>query len=838
MLQLPEKLLAFGKWWIWNAPKHLFKLSQVILILLNNEFSFTLNLRLMFTPLFGDYTFMGRFIGFIFRFIEIIFGSLILLILWILSFFIPVVWWLLPILILIKIKLLLLPITLVVFLVWLVAQKNTPEKRVQEVSQNKLASCFRPKALTYTNQPEKLYQDPTILLILKKAELLTDTLITELAHAAIQKAEVIKKAYDYAVSHKTRYVEPEHVFLAVLATHHNIDNVLSTYGGALETLEQTIKWVVAKREDLAKVYFWQKDYEKPIMGGIGKGMTGRVTPALNSVSEDFTRKVKKGLIKKIIGREQEIKEIADILSGSKVNVLIIGEPGSGKTSIVKGIAYKIVRGTEYKSLKFKRIVSLDIGAMLAGTKSPGDVAAKLNKIIEEIDASNDIILFIDEIHNLVSEEANIFSILEPHLASDKIQFIGATSIENYRKHIEPNGSFARLFQLVEIPQAGKEDTLEILKYVACEYERDYKIVISLPALKKVIELSEKLVHERVLPDKAIDILNRTAVSISKATKFVTAEDIAKEISEMTHVPVTAVTQDESQKLLNIEKELAKRVIGQDDAINQVGAALKRARVGIRNENKPIASFLFVGTTGVGKTETAKALAQTYFGDSKAMIRLDMSEYQQADSINRLIGSPDGASKGILTEAVRSKPFSLILLDEIEKAYSNVLLTFLQVLDDGRITDSTGRVIDFDNTIIIATSNVGTRAIQEIAGQGGTFDQMQEATMKEVRTHFAPEFLNRFNGIIVFKPLNIDSVRKICNLMLGSVRQLAENKGIKINFKPELVDELIKRGYNPEWGARPLARTIENSVESYLAVKLLANGIKQGDSLELGLEVFS
>ena len=483
--------------------------------------------------------------------------------------------------------------------------------------------------------------------------------------------------------------------------------------------------------------------------------------------------------------------------------------------------------------------------MIAGTKTPGDLALRFKKIMDEAEKSGDIILFIDEIHNLVAssgdqnrELSSAFSILEPHLSSGRIQFIGATNIENYRKYIEPNGAFSRLFNIIEIPPATKEETLEVLKNFGRDLEKTYDITITMPALKKIIDLSDKLMHDRVFPDKGIDILNRTVVSVVKTTKYLTAEEAAREVSEMTHIPVTAISEDESEKLLNIENEMKQRVIGQDQAITQIGKALKRARVGIRNENKPISSFLFVGTTGVGKTETAKALARTYFGNEKTMIRVDMSEYQQLDSINRLIGIPDGRSKGILTEAVRSAPFALVLLDEIEKAHPNILLLFLQVLDDGRITDSTGRVIDFTNTIIIATSNVGTKAIQEISNRNGLFEEMQEVAMSEVREKFAPEFLNRFNGIIVFRPLNMDSLQKITLLQLGRIKKTAEEKGISVFFKPELINELISRGYNPQWGARPLARVIEDTVESYLAVKMISKEFKMGDRVSLGLEVFN
>jgi ATP-dependent Clp protease ATP-binding subunit ClpA len=340
-----------------------------------------------------------------------------------------------------------------------------------------------------------------------------------------------------------------------------------------------------------------------------------------------------------------------------------------------------------------------------------------------------------------------------------------------------------------------------------------------------------------LPDKAILILDRAAAEVEATTKVVTTKVVEKVIAEMTHIPVETVTEDEAKRLLKIEDEMKEMVVGQDYAIKQVGSALKRARAGIRNENKPIASFLFVGTTGVGKTQTAKALANCYFGDAKNMIRLDMSEYQQLDSIDRLIGSPDGTTKGVLTENVRSRPFALLLLDEIEKAHPNILLTFLQVLDEGRLTDSSGLVIDFTNTIIIATSNAGTRVIQQAFAEHKTEDETKELAMIEVRSKFAPEFLNRFNGIIVFNPLSKDDVLKIARLLLKGVQKNADERGVKLTFTEDLISKITDKGYNPEWGARPMSRVIEDTVESYVAERLLSGELKQGDEKEIGVEVF-
>ncbi|MBW6442050.1 ATP-dependent Clp protease ATP-binding subunit, partial [Patescibacteria group bacterium] len=473
------------------------------------------------------------------------------------------------------------------------------------------------------------------------------------------------------------------------------------------------------------------------------------------------------------------------------------------------------------------------------------LANKLVNVLEEVEASGDIVLVIDEIQNLVTGmgeeggyDSTIFSMLESYISKKRIRVIGATSMSNYRKYIEPNDAVARLFQVIKIEESSKEDTLLILRQVAKRLEREHSILITYPALLKSIDLTEKLIGDKVLPDKAIDLIERTSTSIKNSNKYLDSEEIVKEISEMTSIPLTAIGQNEADKLLNIGFDMKKRVIGQDHAIEKIQISLQRARTGIRDEKKPVASFLFVGMTGVGKTETAKALLETYFGKKENLIRLDMSEYQQIDSLNRIIGSPDGNIVGSLTEKIRSNPFSLLLIDEIEKAHPNILLTFLQMLDEGRLTDTAGNEANFTNTIIISTSNVGTKSIQEISERGGTYEQIQDSVMNEIRNKFAPELLNRFTGIIVFNPLTMENLREITKLMLERVKKVTEDKGISVNFKPELVDELIKRGYSPEWGARPLARVIEDSVESYIAVKILKKELKSGDRMMLGTEVFS
>lgn len=815
--------------------------------------SFTLNIRLVFTPLFGDYSLAGRIIGFFVRIFEIIFGIVFMLVFTLVALTLPLTWWLLPIAITHLFGTGALSLIILGQLLYFTATtRNKPAKKVAAIKDGNYEEACRPLVKNVLKQLNSNWQNSIRFLVaqneikflLLKSELYVENLIKDVATSAPQNAtKVLEETYKLAVAQHTKYVELEQLFITIINGIPKADMLMSQYGTTLASLLETETWLVTNREENDKLFIWQEDYQMLFTGGIGKGMTGRVTPMLDSVSTDYTREAQHGRIRQIIGREKEIKKIAGLLTGSKDNILIIGAPGSGKTSIVKGIAYEIIAGTEYKALKNKRIVNLEIGGVIAGTKTSGEIAGNLRALLKETRGSGDIILFIDEIHNLVTgssdnsaETSTLYSILEPELAAGQLQVIGATSIQNYRKYIEPNGSFNRIFQTIEIEPTTKQETIEILKAVSRSIEVRHKTLITYPALTKTVELSEKLIHERVLPDKAVDILERASEDNSNEKGIVNKVSIEKEIAELTHIPIEKVSMDDAKKLLDIEKDMQKMVIGQDEAINQIGAALKRARIGIRDEGKPIASFLFVGTTGVGKTQTAKALAKCYFGDTKNMIRLDMSEYQQLDSIDKLLGSPDGKSRGYLTESVRTRPFALVLLDEIEKAQPNLLLTFLQVLDEGRLTDASGTVVDFTNTIIIATSNTGTRSIQEVFAQDGTLEEMKVAAMKDVRSKFAPEFLNRFTGIIVFNPLTRTNLKAITLLLLESVRKLADAKGIKISFRDDLIEQLIKLGYSPEWGARPLARIIEDTVESYLATKMLANEIKQGDDLTLGLEV--
>ncbi len=852
MIKLPKSILKFVVWLIYLVPKRLFTISKRLTYFINYELSFTLNVRLLFTPLYGDYTIIGRVIGFILRIIFILVGFIFVFTLTIVTAVLPLAWFAMPFAAAYFLDYWSLVILsgLYVYVTYLTI--NTPDLRVSDIKNERYKGAFRPKTRHHLDKIvrgsvyslRKFLETPEIKHVLRKTELLDKGFEDKISKTKnIKHKSVVNLSYDYAKKQNTRYVEQEHLLLGALGSIPNINTVLSSFGVDLETIEKSVKWIVEQREYYSSLYFWQDDYKMPPMGGFGHGLVGRVTPDLDLVSLDYTKQVKKGRIKDIVGREKEIDRIAQFLGGSNKNILLIGEPGCGKTTIIMGLAHRIMRGTKYKSIQNKRIVSLEMGGLIAGTKTSGEIADKLKRAINDVIGSRDIILFIDEIHSLVGSVhegegfSTVFSILEPHLSSGQIQFIGATNIENYRKFLEPVGSFSRLFETVEIGESAPEDTLEILKCEATKLERKFNTSITTTALLTIIKLSGKLIHDRVMPDKALDVLNRTVSQKRDNNHYVTSKDVEKEVSEMTHIPITQLTDDESEKLINIADEMKKRVIGQDHSIDKIAAALRRARVGIRDEEKPIASFLFVGTTGVGKTETAKTLSGSYFGDRKAMIRLDMSEYQTGDSIDKLIGTSDGKSKGILTEAVRTRPFTVLLLDEIEKAHHQILTAFLQVLDDGRLTNSTGRTVSFTNTIIIATSNVGTKEIQEITDGGGNYEQIEESAIKSIREKFAPELLNRFTAIVVYKPLSFDSVKKIALILLDGVVKRAADKNIKISFTPKLIEELVFMGFNPQWGARPLARVIEESVETYVADKLLAKEFKQGDVIELGTEVF-
>lgn len=639
---------------------------------------------------------------------------------------------------------------------------------------------------------------------------------------------------------------------------------------------------------------------------------GADTPVLNQYGRDLTEFAREGKLDPVIGRDNETQRVLEILCRRiKNNPCFIGDPGVGKTAIVEGLAQKIVEGNIPEILKNKRVVTLDIPALLAGAKYRGEFEERLKKIMEEVREAENVMLFIDEIHTIVgaggAEGAiDASNILKPALARGEIQCIGATTIEEYRKYIEKDSALERRFQPVIVGEPSKEEALQILKGVRDKYEAHHGVKITDDALYAAVKLSDRYITDRYLPDKAIDLIDEAASrvriqsltappdlkqieeEIGKAEKekedainvqdyekaavlrdkekdlkvrldknkknwksentkneqVVTEKEIAGVVSRWTKVPVEKLTETESQRLLKLEETLHKRVVGQEEAVKSISRAVRRARVGLKDPNRPIGSFIFLGPTGVGKTELSKALAEAMFGDESSMIRVDMSEYMEKHSVSRLIGSPPGYvgfdDGGQLTEKVRRNPYSVILFDEIEKAHPDVFNILLQILEDGRLTDGKGKTINFKNTIIIMTSNAGASTINKQKTMGfavnsknneDEYEKMKNNIMEELKHSFRPEFLNRIDDIIVFHQLQQNDINEIVKLMLNSVSSRLKSQNIYISFNENAEDLLAKEGFDITYGARPLRRAITKIVEDKLSEEILRGNIKIGDTIQ-------
>ncbi len=633
---------------------------------------------------------------------------------------------------------------------------------------------------------------------------------------------------------------------------------------------------------------------------------------LEKYSRDLTKAAQDGELDPVIGRVNEIQRIIQILSRrTKNNPVLIGEPGVGKSAVAEGLAQMMAAGTVPETLTGKRLLSLDLGSMVAGSKYRGEFEERLKNTIKEVQKKGDVILFIDEIHNLVGAgkaEGSIdaANILKPALARGDLQCIGATTLDEYRKNIEKDAALERRFQPVTVGEPTTDEALEILRGLKDRYEAHHKVKITDEALKAAVTLSDRYISDRFLPDKAVDLMDEAASRVrlqaftappdvkqqeeqlkklqnekkeaiahqdfekaaslrdeerslrdqiaqkrnaweqskDKAHDQVTEDDIAQIVASWTGVPVKKMTEDESQRLLHMEEILHKRVVGQDEAISAVSRALRRARAGLQDPKRPIGSFIFLGPTGVGKTELCRALGEAMFDDENAVIRIDMSEYMEKHSVSRLVGSPPGyvgfEEGGQLTQKVRNKPYSVVLFDEVEKAHPDVFNILLQILDDGRLTDSTGREVNFKNTIIVMTSNAGAHAIASERRLGfGTavetvrdYEAMKERVMAEVKDIFRPEFINRVDELIVFHALNGEEIKQIASLMLHTVTKRLEARGMYLSYGDDVVELLAKDGYDPTFGARPLRRLIQRSVEDALSEEIISGKLHLGDHVRL------
>ena len=711
------------------------------------------------------------------------------------------------------------------------------------------------------------------------------------------------------------YIGTEHLLLGLIREGEGVAaRVLENLGVDLAKVRTQVIRMLGETAEVAS-------------GGTSKGSTK--TPTLDEFGSNLTQLAAEGKLDPVVGRHNEIDRVIQILGRrTKNNPVLIGEPGVGKTAIAEGLAQRINQGEVPDILEDKRVLTLDIGLLVAGTKYRGEFEERLKKIMDEIRGASNVILVIDEVHTLIGAGAaegaiDAANILKPALARGELQCIGATTLDEYRKHIERDAALERRFQPVNVGEPSVEDTIEILRGLRERYEAHHRLKIADDALVAAATLGDRYISDRFLPDKAIDLIdeagsrvrllnsklppaakeldkqlrevqkekenavreqdytkagelrdkevelreqirgitqgrreepaaegtapeqaNAPEVSDVDSMPLVNEEDIAQIVAAWTGVPVQKLTESESAKLLNMEETLHQRLIGQDEAVKAVSKAIRRARVGLKNPNRPIASFIFSGPTGVGKTELTKALASYFFGSEEAMIRLDMSEFMERHTVSKLIGSPPGYvgfnEGGQLTEAVRRRPYTVVLFDEIEKAHPDVFNLLLQLLEDGRLTDSKGRTVDFKNTLIIMTSNIGSKVIEKGGGglgfefSGGDaeenqYNRIRSLVNEELKQYFRPEFLNRLDEIIVFRQLNRDEVKQIADIMLKEVFTRMKEKGIHLSVTEAFKERLVEEGYNPSYGARPLRRAVMRLLEDSLAEEFLAGRLKEGEA---------
>ena len=713
---------------------------------------------------------------------------------------------------------------------------------------------------------------------------------------------VVESSVQEAFRMGTGYVGTEHILIALIRENDNIAvRIMVSLDLNLQRLYDDIMNMLGEGED--------QNGSARGMNSQGEKQEKSATETLDKFSRDMTALAKKNKFDPIVGRDKEIERIVQILSRrTKNNPCLVGDPGVGKTAIVEGLAQKIAEGNVPDTLKNKRIVGLDLSAMVAGSKYRGEFEERMKKAMDEVKADGNIILFVDEIHTIIGAGAaegaiDASNILKPALSRGEIQLIGATTLEEYRKHIEKDAAFERRFQPVKVEEPDEQAAVAMLKALRDKYEMHHKVTISDDAIEAAVKLSARYVSDRFLPDKAIDLIDEAASRLRLKTysapdnvaemekekeaaikteefekaaeikraqdalraqwkeakkewennhenqaQVVTREEVAEVVSVWTGVPLQSLQEEESQRLLHLEDTLHQRVIGQSEAVKALAKAIRRGRVGLKDSNRPIGSFLFLGPTGVGKTELSKALAEALFGDEDAMIRIDMSEYMEKHSVSRMVGSPPGyvgyEEGGQLSEKVRRNPYSVVLFDEIEKASPDVFNVLLQVLDDGHITDGQGRKVDFKNTVIIMTSNAGARSIVEPKRVGFTsmeteeqsYQNMKKNVMEEVRHIFKPEFLNRIDDMIVFHSLTQEDILEIVKLMTRTVsKRIKENMDITVTFTDKALEKIAEEGYDKAFGARPLRRAIQSRIEDAFAEEYLMGNFKAGDKVSVGVK---
>ena len=721
--------------------------------------------------------------------------------------------------------------------------------------------------------------------------------------------EIIKNAEIECDLLKDKYLDIPHIVLSILSKKNNVNTILKTMKVTYKEYQKEVKKHIV--QNAIEPMDNDEDAFKKNKKNTKNGKTN-ATPILDNFSTDLTKRASEGKIDPVIGRDETIQRVAQILARKKKNnPVLIGDPGVGKTTIVEGLALKIINGDAPRTLLDKRIISLDVTSLVAGTKYRGQFEERIKGIVDELLEVDNVILFIDELHTIVgagnaSGSMDAANVLKPALARGDIQVIGATTLDEYRLHIEKDAALSRRFQTVIIPPTTVEETITILNKVKSSYEEFHKVSYSEETIERCVKLAERYITDREFPDKALDILDevgsrsqvnakppesinkieqkiislkdkKTQVvknqkyeeaaklrdeerilnekleiekekwldSLNKKRQKITPDDVNEVVSIMTGIPLNRMSGDQGKRLLEMEKDLYGSVIGQDDALVKIAQSLRRNRVGIRNPKKPIGSFLFLGPTGTGKTHLSKKLAEYMFGDDEALIRFDMSEFQEKHSVSRLIGSPPGyvghEEGGQLTEKVRRRPYSIILFDEIEKANKDIYNILLQLLDDGQLTDSLGRKVNFKNCMVIMTSNVGVRKLQEFGGGVGfgtktkldKEDSIKSDILKdELKKHFAPEFLNRLDDVIIFNSLGKEDIGKIVDLEIVKLRGRVGEIGYDLEIDKTAIDFLIETGYDEEYGARPLNRSIQKYIEDPVSEEILGDKVKIGQTIKI------
>ena len=657
---------------------------------------------------------------------------------------------------------------------------------------------------------------------------------TELSPAV---KEVLVEAYIQALEIGQNKVNPLNFIIPSMKHDKVLFEILYDLEVEVQKVYNVILWFVVNQKQVEAYRAYRRMARFKPSGNMDRAYTSVATPILNQMAYDLTVAAKWGKLEYCVAREEEIEKIWQVFESGVNGVMLVGPDGVGKGTVIDGIAELMVKEDVPKFFKDKRLVEIDAGRLISGA-NPAEAQGRMMAVIDEVIRAGNIIIYINNIENLMGISSgaegslDLAEVLAGALERKQIYALATSTSEHFTKYIEGK-SLGNIMPKVDIAEPEGDKAVQIVESKISSYEGKYKVYFSYRAIERAIELSNKYIHDKYLPDKAIRMLEMVAVSVSKSRgeqSVVSEEDVAIAVSQMTGIPVTKIGSSESKKLLNLEEEIHKRMIAQHEAVKMVSASLRRARAMLREGKRPIANFLFLGPTGVGKTELAKAVTEVYFGDEDYMIRVDMSEYQHPDSVKKMIGDPGGA-KGYLTERVRKSPFSLILLDELEKAHPDILNLFLQVMDDGRLTDGQGRTIDFTNSILIATSNAGALYIQKEVLAGTPTPQIKEVLINEYLNQIMrPEFINRFDGVIVFEPLSMENVVEITKLMLNSIVKMLELKGINFRIEEKGVRVLAKLGYDPKFGARPLRRLLQEKVEDSIANKLLGGELQRRDTL--------